>query len=85
MLNRRGEAALKAAPFTGTVSFGFAFSGNAVSIVRKEILLVRHLMSIWHWPNSLTQSFTCGDLSFPTGSILILCLFAFVFPKAPKP
>ena len=40
--------------FTGTVSFGFAVSGSAVSIVRKEILLVRPLMSIWHWPNFLT-------------------------------
>ena len=40
--------------FTGTVSFGFAVSGSAVSIVRKEILLVRPLMSIWHWLNSIT-------------------------------
>lgn len=32
--------------FTGTVSFGFAVSSSAVSIVRKEILLVRPLMSI---------------------------------------
>ena len=40
--------------FTGTVSFGFAVSGSAVSDVRKEILLVRPLMSIWHWPNFLT-------------------------------
>ena len=40
--------------FTGTVSFGFAVSGSAVSIVRKEILLAMPLMSIWHWPNSLT-------------------------------
>ena len=40
--------------FTGTVSFGFAVSGSADSDVRKEILLVRPLMSIWHWPNFLT-------------------------------
>ena len=40
--------------FTGTVSFGFAVSGSAASDVRKEILLIRPLMSIWHWPNSLT-------------------------------
>jgi len=40
--------------FTGTVSFGFAVSGSAVSIVRKEILLVRPLMSMRHWLNSIT-------------------------------
>ena len=34
--------------FTGTVSFGFAVSDSAVSDVRKEILLIRPLMSIWH-------------------------------------
>ena len=40
--------------FTGTVSFGYTVLGNADSDVRKEILLVRPLMSIWHWPNFLT-------------------------------
>ena len=40
--------------FTGTVSFGFAVSGSADSDVRNEILLIRPLMSIRHWPNSLT-------------------------------
>ena len=40
--------------FTGTVSFGVAVSGSDGSDVRKEILLVRPLMSIWHWPNFLT-------------------------------
>ena len=40
--------------FTGTVSFGYTVLGNADSDVRKEILLVRPLMSIWHWPNLLT-------------------------------
>ena len=53
ILGRREEA-LNTAQFTGTVSLGFAVSGSAVSIVRKEILLVRPLMSIWHWPNFLT-------------------------------
>ena len=40
--------------FTGTVSFGFTVLGSAVSIVRKEILLVRPLMSMRHWLNSIT-------------------------------
>ena len=40
--------------FTGTVSFGYTVLSNADSDVRKEILLVRPLMSIWHWPNFLT-------------------------------
>ena len=39
--------------FTGTVSFGFTVLGSAVSIVRKEILLVRPLMSMRHWLNSV--------------------------------
>ena len=40
--------------FTGTVSFGFTVLGSAVSIVRKEILLVRPLMSMRHWLNSIS-------------------------------
>ena len=49
----RGEEALNTAQFTGTVSFGFTVLGSADSDVRKEILLIRPLMSIWHWLNSV--------------------------------